>query len=147
MWKDPRQKGAYYALPRTCLASLRTVLLSARVVLPEPESTTVQVADADSDTEPLEEASIEEHDEGDFLEDFPDDTKVRGGIFDAGRSLTIGVKLGLGVGARPHWLSREPASPAVCTPPAAAMLAAELRLVSRPGGLPPTKKSGGARHV
>ncbi|KAF9468131.1 hypothetical protein BDZ94DRAFT_844706 [Collybia nuda] len=41
---------------------------SARVVLPE--------AEAESDDEPLEEASIEEvGEEGDFLEDFPDDTE------------------------------------------------------------------------
>ncbi|KAG5638904.1 hypothetical protein H0H81_008965 [Sphagnurus paluster] len=45
----------------------------ARVALPEPEPT--HANDADSDEEPPEEASIEEHDEGDFLEDFPDETE------------------------------------------------------------------------
>jgi hypothetical protein len=49
--------------------------VSARVLLPEPE--TSQTADQDTDEEPMEEAKIEEHEEeGDFLEDFPDDTDV-----------------------------------------------------------------------
>jgi protein phosphatase 1 regulatory subunit 7 len=49
--------------------------VSARVVLPEPEIS--PTADQDTDEEPIEEAKIEEHEEeGDFLEDFPDDTEV-----------------------------------------------------------------------
>ncbi|KAG6810487.1 hypothetical protein H0H92_011667 [Tricholoma furcatifolium] len=46
---------------------------SARVVLPEAQ--VIQSADPDSDEEPLEEANIEEHAEGDFLQDFPDETE------------------------------------------------------------------------
>ncbi|KAG6917007.1 hypothetical protein DXG01_004272 [Tephrocybe rancida] len=46
---------------------------TARVVLPEAQ--VVSAADIDSDEEPMEEASIEEHEEGDFLEDFPDETE------------------------------------------------------------------------
>lgn len=47
----------------------RSEARSARVVIPEP--------DAESDEEPLEDASIEEvGEEGDFLADFPDDTEV-----------------------------------------------------------------------
>ncbi|KAG6865722.1 hypothetical protein C0991_012368 [Blastosporella zonata] len=46
---------------------------TARVVLPEAE--VVHAPEPESDEEPLEEASIEEHAEGDFLEDFPDETE------------------------------------------------------------------------
>ncbi|KAF5371855.1 hypothetical protein D9615_009562 [Tricholomella constricta] len=45
---------------------------SARVVLPESDPT--QAADIESDEEP-EETNIEELEEGDFLEDFPDETE------------------------------------------------------------------------
>lgn len=48
---------------------------SARVVLPEPE--VHSAADLDTDEEPIEDAKIEEHEEeGDFLQDLPDDTDV-----------------------------------------------------------------------
>jgi protein phosphatase 1 regulatory subunit 7 len=44
-------------------------------VLPEPDVSLG--ADQDTDEEPIEEAKIEEHEEeGNFLEDFPDDTEV-----------------------------------------------------------------------
>jgi hypothetical protein len=44
------------------------------VVLPEADPPAV---DQDTDEEPIEDAKIEEHEEeGDFLEDFPDDTEV-----------------------------------------------------------------------
>ncbi|KAG6816296.1 hypothetical protein H0H87_007179 [Tephrocybe sp. NHM501043] len=46
---------------------------TARVVLPEAQ--VVNATEQESDDEPLEEATIEEHAEGDFLEDFPDDTE------------------------------------------------------------------------
>ncbi|KAG5647410.1 hypothetical protein DXG03_000481 [Asterophora parasitica] len=53
---------------------IHAVSTSARVVLPERDPEPEPV-DGESDEEPVEEASIEEHDEGDFLEDFPDETE------------------------------------------------------------------------
>lgn len=47
--------------------------LVARVVLPVSES--LSAADGDSDEEPAEEAAGHEHEEGDFLEDYPDETE------------------------------------------------------------------------
>ncbi|GLB40197.1 putative thiamin pyrophosphokinase, catalytic domain [Lyophyllum shimeji] len=46
---------------------------SARVVLPQEEIP--QTADVETDEEPVEEISTEEQEEGDFLEDFPDETE------------------------------------------------------------------------
>ncbi|KAG6836822.1 hypothetical protein H0H93_002668 [Arthromyces matolae] len=57
-----RSEGQSY-----CPKHLLTCIHSARVVLPD--------AEIESDEEPLEETNDEEAEEGDFLEDFPDDTE------------------------------------------------------------------------
>lgn len=104
------------------------------------------MADGESDEEPLEDASIEEvGEEGDFLEDFPDDTEVRSAQPPLAPSLT--PHEGPGTRSCPHWVVGEHAAAPVRRPPEADVSPPELHLAPRSRGVPSSDEPRGARFL
>ena len=102
------------------------------------------LADQDTEEEPTEEATIEEQEEeGDFLEDFPEETEVGVAMFSCANHPEVLRLLGSRACPCSHWITYRTPATTICKPLEKTLPAPELHFGLGPRGVSSTHAIGG----